>query len=228
MTAAARGARGLGVAVVALGLLLAVGAQLHGWRAVPVLSGSMTPYAPQGSLVLTVPVAPSAVEVGDVVAFAPPAPYARGHHPVMHRVVALDQREGTTAMTTRGDANPQADPWTVDLEDADLGRAAFVVPGAGWLFMAGPGAALALLLGAAAVAEGASVLRRSRCSCAAPVVETDAAPAVSAPVEQIRPTSAPTTVELGASAGRVPVQLPAPRRPADGAAAGADAVARSG
>ncbi|TNM69717.1 signal peptidase I [Streptomyces sp. NP160] len=220
MSLATRWSRRLGVTVVALGVVLAAAAQLHGWRAVPVLSGSMTPYAAQGSLVLTVPVAPSQVRVGDVVAFAPPEPYARGHHPVMHRVVSLEQRAGTTAMTTRGDVNPEADPWTVDLNSADLGRAVLVAPGAGWLFMAGPGAAMALLLGAAAVAEGVSAMRPSGCSCPSPVAQAAEVDAVVEVTATAQPQGPASVFDITDPASP-PVGFPAPRRPAPSESAAA-------
>lgn len=219
--APARWTRRLGATVVVLVAALSVAAQLHGWRAVPVLSGSMTPYAPQGALVLTIPAAPSQVRVGDVVAFAPPQPYTRGHHPVMHRVVSLEQRTSTTAMTTRGDANPDRDPWTIDLNSADIGRAAFVVPEVGWLFMAGPGAALALLLGAAAIAEGVSAIRRPTCSCPSP---TEGAAEVDAVVEVTARgrLQKPAPVIDVADPARPPVRLPTPRRPVLSESAAAD------
>ncbi|TXR51248.1 signal peptidase I, partial [Quadrisphaera setariae] len=138
MSALSSRMRVLGLLVLFVGLALTAWAQLSGLRAVPVLSGSMTPYAAQGALVVTEPVAPQAVQTGDVVAFVPPAPFARGNHPVMHRVAALEQVQGAAVMTTRGDANPQPDPWRIALGGADLGRAVLVVPWAGWAVMAGP------------------------------------------------------------------------------------------
>ncbi len=148
--------------LAALALLLA--AHVAGLRAVPVLTGSMTPYAPAGSLVLTAPVSGADVRVGDVVAFVPPAPHG-GDRPVMHRVTSTTSTAVGPAMTTRGDANARPDPWTVALDGADLGRVVAVVPLLGRLVMAGPGAALALLAGGAALVGAARLLRRPACRC---------------------------------------------------------------
>jgi len=145
-------------------LVLVVGAHLAGVRAVPVLTGSMTPYAPAGSLVLTAPVSGAVVSVGDVVAFVPPAPYS-GDRPVMHRVASTSDTADGRAMTTRGDANAHDDPWTVALDGADLGRAVAVVPLLGHLVVAGPAAVLSLLGGAVALAVSGRLLRRPVCAC---------------------------------------------------------------
>ncbi|MBF5081504.1 signal peptidase I [Quadrisphaera sp. INWT6] len=152
-----------GLLLTALALLVV--AHLAGVRAVPVLTGSMTPYAPAGSLVLTAPVGGAEVAVGDVVAFVPPAPY-RGDRPVMHRVASTSTTAQGRAMTTRGDANAHDDPWTVALDGADLGRAVAVVPLLGHLAVAGPAAVLSLLAGAAALAVALRLLRRPGCACA--------------------------------------------------------------
>jgi signal peptidase len=117
----------LGVATVAV-----VVAGVCGVRLLPVLTGSMAPSAPAGSLVLTVPVAGEDVVEGDVLAFRPPAPYeVVDGRPVLHRVVEVDTDAEQPWMVTRGDANPQDDPWRVSLAGADLGRAVLVVPYAG-------------------------------------------------------------------------------------------------
>lgn len=152
-----------GLLLAALALL--VGAHLAGVRAVPVLTGSMTPYAPAGSLVLTAPVSSAGVAVGDVVAFVPPAPYS-ADRPVMHRVASTSDTASGRAMTTRGDANAHDDPWTVALDGADLGRAVAVVPLLGHLVVAGPAVVLSLLAGAAALVAAARLLRRPACACA--------------------------------------------------------------
>ena len=69
-------------------------------------------------------------------------------------------------MTTRGDANTHDDPWTVALDGSDLGRAVAVVPLAGHLAVAGPGAVLSLLAGVAALGVALRLLRTPVCACA--------------------------------------------------------------
>ncbi|WP_369069132.1 signal peptidase I [Kineococcus terrestris] len=130
-----------GWAVLVLPALLVLAAHLLGARVVPVLTGSMTPAFPRGSLVVTTPLAGPDVRVGDVVAFRPPAPYDTGGRPVLHRVTAVSEpdggRDGGRAVTTRGDANATADPWTVALDDADLARARWALPLLGWVLAGG-------------------------------------------------------------------------------------------
>lgn len=138
-------------------------AHLVGVRLVPVLTGSMTPYAPAGSLVVVVDVPGTDVRTGDVVAFRPPAPFeVVGGRPVLHRATAVTDTPDGPAMTTQGDANPDADPWRVSLTQGSFARAVLVVPLLGRVVAGGPLAALSLLAGAAALVMGAGALRRTR------------------------------------------------------------------
>ncbi|SDO36183.1 signal peptidase I [Klenkia soli] len=151
--------------VVAQVLVVAAVVVVHlcGVRLVPVLTGSMTPYSPAGSLVVTVPVAGEDVAVGDVVAFRPPAPFeVVGGHPILHRVAGLTGAPGSPLMTTQGDANPTADPWQVSLAGADLGRSVLVIPWVGRLVAGGAGSTLASLAGGALLLGGLGALRRGR------------------------------------------------------------------
>ncbi|MFQ1004217.1 signal peptidase I [Modestobacter sp. SSW1-42] len=166
MTTATRSATGRLARALGYGLVLALAAGLTvggllGARLLPVLTGSMAPYAPTGALVLTVPVDGRDVVAGDVVAFKPPAPYETvGDRPVMHRVTEVgEMTNGRTWMTTQGDANPAVDPWQVSTRDVTFARAVFVLPGAGWLFTGGPTATGALVLGLAALLLGVAALR---------------------------------------------------------------------
>ena len=107
----------------------------------PVLSSSMTPTVPRYSLVLAVPVRGDQLRVGDVAVFQPPAGYLPAEQQlVMHRVVDLHHQGGRAVMRTRGDANPAADPWTVDLTQSAVYRVRTVVPHAGiaWQFLPNP------------------------------------------------------------------------------------------
>ncbi|MCO7218777.1 signal peptidase I [Klenkia sp. PcliD-1-E] len=136
---------------------------LMGVRLVPVLTGSMTPYAPAGSLVLVVDVPGTDIRSGDVVAFRPPAPFeVVDGRPILHR--AVEVADGS--MTTKGDANPDPDPWRVALGRGSFARAVLVVPLLGRVLAGGPVAALSLVAGAAALAMGAGRLRRTRLDAA--------------------------------------------------------------
>ena len=112
-------------AVVALGAWAWTG----GVRLSPVLTGSMQSSYPAGSLVLTAEAPASSVRAGDVIAFRPPPPYVTSSgRPVLHRVVTARVLDGRLLVTTRGDANPAADPWTLDLTGARIHRAHGSVP----------------------------------------------------------------------------------------------------
>jgi signal peptidase len=65
-------------------------------------------------------------------------------------------------MTTKGDANPTADPWQVSLRGAQLGRAVVVVPWVGRVLAGGAGAVLALVAGGALLLGGLRALRRQQ------------------------------------------------------------------
>lgn len=98
--------------------MLAIGALLlttHA-RVQPVLTGSMTPTYPVGTLVATTPVDSATLRVGEVVLFTPPEPWGTPTGgPVLHRVVALTPGpDGRVQVRTKGDANPAMDPWTLD------------------------------------------------------------------------------------------------------------------
>ena len=161
-------ARALGPFLLAAAVVAVVVAGVCGVRLLPVLTGSMAPSAPAGSLVLTVPVAGEDVAVGDVLAFRPPAPYeVVDGRPVLHRVVEVDTDAEQPWMATHGDANAQADPWHVSLHGADLGRAVLVVPHAGRVLAGGPWSAVAFVCGGAALAGGVRALRGPRCGCPA-------------------------------------------------------------
>lgn len=108
-------------------------------RFVPVLSNSMAPGMPKGSLAVAVPLDREAVSAGDVVIFtAPVGPDRR----VIHRVTnVLDGEEAATIvdwspsrlyMETKGDNNPAADPWIVTISDDYLWSETMVVPSLGW------------------------------------------------------------------------------------------------
>jgi signal peptidase len=117
----------IGVAVVMLSGRVAVQ---------PVLSGSMTGYADRGDLVIGVATDGTSLHVGDVILFAPPAPYGTpGGHPVAHRIHDIRILDGKPVATTKGDANPQPDPWNLDLSRTRTAHVRLVLPHAGWPFI---------------------------------------------------------------------------------------------
>ncbi|WP_084767272.1 signal peptidase I [Leucobacter komagatae] len=117
-------------AAAALGVVSVVvfaGAMLFGLRPVVVISGSMEPELPVGSVALIKPVAYEEVEVGDVVT----VPRPRGLGLVTHRVVELATVDGRPALELKGDANRVNDPQPYVTDD--IRRMVFHVPRLGFV-----------------------------------------------------------------------------------------------
>lgn len=81
-----------------------------------VLTGSMKPLLPVGTVVVTRPIPSSQVKVGDVIMFMPPKEWAGPDaKPVIHRVAEITHTEdGATGIKTKGDNNTAVDPWTLN------------------------------------------------------------------------------------------------------------------
>ncbi|MHB8618927.1 MAG: signal peptidase I, partial [Chloroflexota bacterium] len=138
----------LGAAFLA-SLLLAVGPRTGLYTVRAVLTASMAPAIPAGSAVVSVPVDPTSLRVGDVITYPAPLP---PYPSVMHRVRSIWQGPHDTVVHTRGDANVVDDPWAVQLAGR-AGKVVLAVPEAGYVLTAfgqpltrlGLGAALALI-----------------------------------------------------------------------------------
>jgi len=117
----------LAAALVVLAVV-GVGPLTGRYRLATVLSGSMAPQMPVGSVAVLVPEDPAAVRVGDVITFQAPTP---DHRTVTHRVVEVIEGGHHPVLRTKGDANPVADPWTARLDGSRAWRRVAVVPGAG-------------------------------------------------------------------------------------------------
>jgi signal peptidase len=116
------------VVVVALAafLLLAVGPRVFGYQTSTMLTGSMSPLINPGDVVVTVPTAVSGLQVGDIITYRIPV---EDHRVETHRVTEiLTNADGTTAVRTKGDANPGVDPWIATLQGAAVDRHVFTVP----------------------------------------------------------------------------------------------------
>ncbi len=122
-------------ALAALGALAVVAFvgywAVTGGRWLIVRTPSMGTAAPVGTLLWVEPVATRDIGVGDIISFHPPG---RDNVTFSHRVdaIALD---GT--ITTKGDANPVADPWQLHGSDV-IGEVSMRWWGAGWLVRAAP------------------------------------------------------------------------------------------
>lgn len=99
------------------------------WHATPVLSGSMRPGLQPGDVVVTQRVPITDLRVRDVIVFHPPNEPQRQ---TVHRIVKLRVRNGTTSVTTRGDANTINDPTVTALGGTTAYRVVRVVPLVGY------------------------------------------------------------------------------------------------
>jgi signal peptidase len=131
----------LAVIVGALAVLTVVPRAVHG-SALTVLTGSMTPSIPVGSVVLVRPVDPGTLHVGDVITYQkqPGKPEY-----ITHRITAIHTGTTPVTLTTKGDANRGADPWSVPVTSV-RGRVLFHVPYLGTVRNAVSGGAIALPL----------------------------------------------------------------------------------
>lgn len=123
--------------VLLLALIVIVIPRIVGGVPLTVLSGSMEPVLPVGSLAVVLPVEAEDVRIGDVITYLP--------HPddptaITHRVLAITHRaDGGLTFTTQGDANSAPDapvqdfqvrakvwysvPWLGDVNDIVNGNA---------------------------------------------------------------------------------------------------------
>ncbi len=93
-----------------------------------VLSGSMNPVIPAGSIVM-VEREPVSIQKGEVITFIHPN---KPLEFVTHRVINVESQGNTAVYQTKGDANNIPDQWVVKKE-AVWGKATFVVPFLGYL-----------------------------------------------------------------------------------------------
>lgn len=78
----------------------------------PVLSNSMAPTYPAGSVVMTVQVPTNELSVGDVARL--PMPESDGIN-YIHRIVEATPQGELTTVKTKGDQNPDLDSWSVNI-----------------------------------------------------------------------------------------------------------------
>lgn len=155
-----RGSRILTVVVFSLIALVAtatVTSAIGLWRAEVVLSGSMRPQIPPGSVELFLPEPTKELRIGQVVAFHPP----KASFVVTHRVTGIDKSHGVW-ITTKGDANNTADPWgKVHVEGGTVWVVHGVIPDLGYVtsWARGPWPRIGVLVTALVVA-GWLILQR--------------------------------------------------------------------
>jgi len=116
--------------VVCILLLAAVliAPPLTGLTLEPVLSGSMEPTIMTGALIAIAGVNTDTLEAGDIIGF-----HVKGMDtPVCHRIYEVVETDSGRVFKTKGDANEDVDPWTVDPQNV-IGKVYFNVFGVGYI-----------------------------------------------------------------------------------------------
>ena len=113
----------LTLAISGLLLLLVVPISFE-QRAAVVLSGSMEPALPTGSLAFSVPIKPEEVEVGDIIVFS-----AKEGSDITasHRVVEISSNAEGLSFLTKGDASENVDPFLIPA-DYVRGKVVYHIP----------------------------------------------------------------------------------------------------
>jgi signal peptidase len=114
---------------------------LLGYERYVIISGSMEPTLPIGSVVYDEVVPVSELEVGDIITFLPPPEYGIAD-PVTHRIVKITVAgeetdvPGRRLFRTQGDNNEDMDPWDMVLDGPDQARVVRHIPYVGYVYMA--------------------------------------------------------------------------------------------
>jgi signal peptidase len=93
-------------------------------------SGSMTPVLKVGDITIIAKTPATNIKVGDIIEYR-----NAENLDIVHRVIKIQQVNGTLQFITKGDANNAADPAPVDSANV-LGRVIFDVPKIGWVAIA--------------------------------------------------------------------------------------------
>lgn len=113
------------VVLVVIFAVLLVGARLFGIQVYSVISGSMEPEYPVGSLIYVKKVDPSEIKVDDVITYVLPS-----ETPSTHRVVRIDEEK--QLFYTKGDANKTEDGAPVHFKNL-IGTPVFKIPYLGYV-----------------------------------------------------------------------------------------------
>ena len=127
------------LALVLAGLMMVPG--LLGLRRYVIVTGSMDPALPRGSIVYDELTPVEDLEVGDVITFVPPPEYHIDQS-VTHRIVAIEtgaansNAPGEPIIRTQGDANTAPDAWELVLDNPRQPRVAHHLAWIGYVYMA--------------------------------------------------------------------------------------------
>lgn len=114
------------VVLLALVLVAVIGFRIFGLQGYKVLSGSMEPEYPTGSVIYVKEVDTKELKEGDVITF-----YLAGKTEATHRIHEVVEENGTRMFRTKGDANEQPDAGLVNPDDV-IGSPVFTVPYMGY------------------------------------------------------------------------------------------------
>lgn len=118
---------------LAIGILaLTVGPRFLPYQTYTVLSGSMEPALPVGSVIVAVPARGEELKTGDVITVANPQ---HAGALVTHRIVAIENGPQGRSFTTKGDANSAVDSWVVPGAGSGW-RYSFAIPYLGYVLSA--------------------------------------------------------------------------------------------
>ena len=126
----------VGVVASGLGLILITHQPIFGldFFLIVILSGSMAPTMPPGSIALVEAVKdPAEVRISDVITFQLASDQPKDSTPITHRVVEIENSEGEGAIAwrTKGDASDGPDRFVVQASEL-RGRVILSVPYVGW------------------------------------------------------------------------------------------------
>lgn len=107
--------------------LIIVGPKVLGGQALAVISGSMEPNIPVGSVVIALKTDPKTLQKDDIITYQ-----LNGSSLVTHRVVSVDQEKQT--IVTKGDANESNDSLPVAFSQV-VGQVNFHLPYLGYIIM---------------------------------------------------------------------------------------------
>jgi len=115
------------VVVLAFGTLafIGLGPRVGGYRTLTVLTGSMRPTMPPGSVVVATREPTADLRVGQVLVYRIPV---LDHRVVSHRVVSISRTSSGVVVQTKGDANNAPDPWRARITDASVWEGRVAVP----------------------------------------------------------------------------------------------------
>ena len=120
---------GLLAFVVLIGVIVIIVPAATGSTPMTVLTGSMEPTYPPGTLIIVKPIDPQEIRIGDPITYQIESGKAAV---VTHRVTAISHTDGELVFTTKGDANSAADAAPVQPVQVK-GKVWYAVPWIGYV-----------------------------------------------------------------------------------------------